>query len=60
MTRFKIIGAADAAIVESELNAWVARLPKGSRVRRTQLACAGATVYALVSYEVPDPPEAKP
>lgn len=59
--RFKVIEAIGPLELERDLNAWVAQLPPGAKIRRTQLAVAAfptlgdVLLYALVNYDVPDP-----
>lgn len=60
MTLFRLFHGSPEQ-VEGDLNVWAEALSPGAKVRRTQLAAAPAfpgaspVVYALVSYEPPEP-----
>ena len=54
--KFKMFEVGDAngasGKLETEINKWVATLPPGAKVKRTQLAANEHRLYAMVNYDL--------
>ena len=53
---FKLFGMQPSGLklLEDGINEWAENLPKGSKVRRTQLAACSEFVVVLINVELPD------